>query len=543
MLKITILKDVTRITFELEGKLSGPWVNELERCWQATVPVAAGVSLRVYLRAVSFIDSAGRELLAEMHRQGAELVGVGCMTEAIVEEIAGGRNGSATRRGKGGTLKKTLATLLLATSLGLVPGLGAQEKPPLKLTLHDAVQLALKQNPQVQIAILNLAQSGQDRNIARSQLLPQASLAASDEALRGNIETALGRRFPGIPQHIGPFQIFTAGTQFGMPIFDLTLWRRWQSAGQAVRASQAQSESVREQVVLLVVSQYLGCLRADANVRAAQSRVDLAQALYDQAADLQKHGVATGLDALRANVELQNEKQTLIVARTALETSLYGLVRLLNLDPHQTIELDDKLGFFETPDFGVAQSLESAYQSRPELRVLEAQTKALYDQKRAVMESRLPALTFTGGWAQQGISAATVIPTYQYQVGVEMPLFTSGRIRAEVAKADLELKKIDQQRQDLRSQIALEVKTAIANLDSARHEVDVANLGVQLAQEEVGQARDRFSAGVANNIEVIEAQDALARANDNQIAALYRFNQARADLARALGQMESLYSK
>ena len=124
-----------------------------------------------------------------------------------------------------------------------------------------------------------------------------------------------------------------------------------------------------------------------------------------------------------------------------------------------------------------------------------------------------------------------------------MPLFTGGRIQAETSKADLEIKKVEQQREDLRNEIALEVKTATAQLESARHQVEVANLGIQLAQEEVTQARDRFAAGVADNIEVVQAQDALSRASDNQIAALYQFNQARADLARAIGQMESLYTK
>ena len=124
-----------------------------------------------------------------------------------------------------------------------------------------------------------------------------------------------------------------------------------------------------------------------------------------------------------------------------------------------------------------------------------------------------------------------------------MPLFTGGRIHAEVVRADLEIKKIEQQQADLRNQIALDVKTALINLNSARNEVQVANLGIQLSNEEVLQARDRFRAGVANNIEVIQAQDSLARANDNQIAALYRFNQARADLARSIGQMEKIYAK
>jgi outer membrane protein TolC len=124
-----------------------------------------------------------------------------------------------------------------------------------------------------------------------------------------------------------------------------------------------------------------------------------------------------------------------------------------------------------------------------------------------------------------------------------MPVFTGGRIHAEVVRADLEIQRLAQQQDDLRNSIALDVKTALINLTSARNEVQVADLGIELSKQEVDQARDRFRAGVANNIEVIQAQDALARAADNQIAALYRFNQARADYARSVGQMEKLYAK
>jgi len=328
-----------------------------------------------------------------------------------------------------------------------------------------------------------------------------------------------------------------------MPLLDLTLWRRWQAAHQGVNASQAQETTVREQVVLLVVSQYLAGMRADAAVKAAQSRVDLAQALYDQANDLQKHGVGTGIDTLRANVELQNEKQRLLEAQTQQKVALYGLARLLNLDPQREIELADTPSFYETPEIDASRSLEQAYETRPEMTALAAQAHIAELAKRAASESRLPTLNFAGTWGEQGLSAPSAIPAYIYQLTVDVPLFTGGRIHAEIAKADLEIKKVDQERADLRNQIALEVKTSQAQLDAARHEVDVANLGVHLAQEEVSQARDRFQAGVANNIEVVSAQDALARANDNQIAALYGYNQSRADLSHAIGQIEGLYSK
>ena len=203
----------------------------------------------------------------------------------------------------------------------------------------------------------------------------------------------------------------------------------------------------------------------------------------------------------------------------------------------------DSLSFFETPQPDVEASIDAALADRQEWKALLAQEKVLQYEKQASQFSRLPSLRFDGYWTELGTTANNAIPMYQYQGSVNFPLFTSGRIHAEVAKANLEVQKLEQQKADLRNQIALDVKTALLNLDSARSEVQVANLGVELAREEVSQARDRFRAGVANNIEVISAQDSLARANDNQISALYRFNQARADFARAVGQMEKTYSK
>ena len=152
-------------------------------------------------------------------------------------------------------------------------------------------------------------------------------------------------------------------------------------------------------------------------------------------------------------------------------------------------------------------------------------------------------MVVSGYWAQQGLTPNSVIPVYQVQGSLQVPLFTGGRIAAERAKADIAIHQLGQREQELRNRIALEVKTAAAQLDAAKNEVTVANLGVQLSNQEVDQARDRFQAGVTNNLEVITAQNELARANDNQIAALYRYNQARASLAYAAGQMEALYAR
>jgi len=556
MLRITTEKKRGKVTLNVEGRIAGPWVPALEQCWRELHTGSPKEKFSVNLCGVSFIDAAGKVLLKEIHRQGGRLVAEGCLNQAVIGEIIGDKregkkaNGSERRKGSHIIFYGVLFSLLVSAGATQAQDAskkgGLPENPAnqiLRLTLDQAVGLALKQNPTAQIAVLTAAQSEQDKNIARAALLPQGELEVSDAAHRQNIQAGFGARIPGIPQHAGPFQVFTAGTNFGTPIFDLTLFRRYQAARDTLNASKANSLSTREQVILLVVSQYIGSLRAVANVQASQSRVELAQALYDQAADLQKEGVGTGIDTLRSNVELQNEKQRLIEAEAERETSLYALSRLLNLDPRQPLELADSLSFFDTPQPEVEASIELALVERQEWKSLESQIKAAESEKRASLASRLPSLRFDGNWAYQGISSTTGIPTYAYQVSASMPLFTAGRIHAEIVRADLEIRKLEQQHEDLRNQIALDVKTALINLTSARNEVQVANLGVQLAKEEVEQARDRFKAGVATNIEVISAQDSLSRANDNQIAALYRFNQARADLARSTGQMEKVYAK
>jgi outer membrane protein TolC/ABC-type transporter Mla MlaB component len=558
MLRITTNKKRGKTILSVEGRLAGPLVATLEQCWREVRGASPEGKFHVDLCGVSFIDAAGRMLLKEIYRQGGELIAEGCLNQAIVDEIAKGekpaKNGT-TRERTGGShivFYVALFSLLLSPELARAQGASKQTvlpaNPPtemLRLTLDQAVVLAIKQNPTAQIAVLTAAQSQQDKNIAQADLLPQVSARISDEAQKVNLRAQFGGKtpFPGFPKTLGPYQLFSAGPSVSAPIFDLTLWQRYQAARHTLDASKASSLSTREQVILLVVSQYIGTLRAVANVQASQSRVDLAQALYDQAADLQKEGVGTGIDTLRANVELQNEKQRLLEAENDRETLLFGLSRLLNLDPRQKVELADSLGFFDTPQPEVEASMEAALADRQEWKALASQIKAAQDQKKAAQDSRLPTVQFDGTFAYVGTSGNTTLPTYTYEGSINLPLFTGGRIRAEVVRADLEIKKLEEQRADLRNQIALDVKTALLNLQSARSEVQVANLGVQLSKDEVDQARDRFKAGVANNIEVIQAQDSLSRANDNQIAALYRFNQARADLARSIGQMEKIYAK
>ncbi len=524
MLKITVEEKQGRVVrLALEGKLAKEWVGELETVWQKLTAEANPPDLiQLDLRGLDYVSPQGKDLLAKLNRAGVQLLAGDCMTRGIVQQILTG----------------------MAAMLFVFAGIGrAQDATPLKLTLGDAVKLSLKQNPEVILANLNVDATVQDKKLARSALLPQVGAGFSDKLTRGDVETAFGRPIPIFPQHIGPFYALNAGVSGSVPLFDLTLWRRYQSSQQNVAASQSGEKTTREQATLLVVSQYLGAQRAAADVKAAQSRVDLAKALFDQASDLLKAGAGTRIDSLRAEVELKNETQRLIQANTQFETALFALQRLLGLEATHTVVLADDLQFFETPEANANQSLQLAYNSRPEMAQLHSRQKAASLERKAAGAQRLPSVHLNGGWSQEGITPGRMIPVYQYGASVQVPIFTGGRIEAEETKADIELKRLAQQEIDLRNRISVEVKTAAAQLESARNEVQVANAALDLAKEEVTQARDRFQAGVTNNIEVISAQDALSRAYDNQIAALYRFNQARADLAHSSGAIESLYSR
>jgi len=441
---------------------------------------------------------------------------------------------------------RRISVPLLVFSLGAFPFAALGQQPStaspdsLHLTLKDAVQLALKQNPQRIIAQLLVSESDHNSQIARSALLPQASIAADGSIHQYNFQSV---EFLPERKAAGPYQFIEAGPAFSQTLLNLPQIRGYQIGQEGRREARADEQTTRETVVTAVVDQYLLVLRAIATRDAASARVALAQRLYDQASDLQKTGIGLKIDTVRANVELQNERQNLIDAETQTRTTKYVLAELLDLPRDQGLDVADHLDFYQLPTLEREALLTQALTSRPEIRSLNSQTRIAKLAFDAAREQRLPQLGFAGFWFYQGEHFNDGIPAYAYAVSMEFPLFTGGRIRAESANAKLEQQHVAENRRLLEARIIREVKTAFDELIAARTAVDVATLGYQLAQEEVAQAERRFQAGVTTNVEVITAQDALARASDNQISALFRFNLSRAALARATGEIESMYSK
>jgi len=439
-------------------------------------------------------------------------------------------------------LRSILLFAAVSLPLGYCPAQSAAPGHPtaVPLSLKEAVQLAMKQNPQRLIAGIAAQEADRNRQIALSPLLPQAGIEADAALEQYNLQIVekLPRRLGA-----GPYQFTEAGPAFSQKIFSLPLIRGYQIGKEGVREAMADESVAREEVTQLVVTQYLLVLRANAAYEAARARVALAERLYQQATDLEKTGVGLSIDTVRANVELQNERQTLIDADTQTRTTKYALGELLDLPATETPEPSDALSFFDLPAYDGAAMISRALGQRPEMRAVKSQERIASLAHKEAHDQIFPAIAFNGFWSYQGEHFNNGIPGYSYQISLDFPLFTGGRIHAETERASLEEQRIAEQDRALRDQIVAEVKSALDELEAARNSVDVANLGLKLATEEVAQAQRRFQAGVTTNIEVITAQDELARASDNQIEALYRFNQSRANLARAIGEIENTYEQ
>ena len=376
MLKITVEDSPKKITYKLEGKLIGAYARELQNCAESkNKPIV------VDLRSVDFIDnSRGRRVLKSLHDAGARFIKGGPLVCAILD--------------------RTVRTGVLA-----LPFLPLHAQTPVRLTLRDAIQTALKQNPQIAIANLQIAESQQQANVNRADLLPQVGAHASEAVRRVNLQAQIGIPFVGFPQHVGPFWNSQAGVNFSIPLLDLTAFRRWQASREDIAGARAQETSVREQNVQLVVSQYLGSLRASADVAAARSRMVVAKALLDLATDLQRNGAGTKIDTLRADVQYQNERQRVIVSETEFKTSVYALARLLNIDPRTPVELTDLGSFFETPTLQGTNTVDAAFANRPELQGIESRLHGLELQRSAASAQRLPRLSVNGDWSELRLGA------------------------------------------------------------------------------------------------------------------------------------------
>lgn len=414
---------------------------------------------------------------------------------------------------------------------------GTATNGTIPLTLMDAIHRGLKSN----LAVINgdldsrIATAIRLRDLA--ELLPKidGKLSAAQEQV--NLAAFGFSGFPGIHPVIGPFTLVDARAVFSQPLIDLEKRHTLREATENERAVTLGNANTRELVVLTVMDLYFQAVSSASRVRAVEAQVTRAQALNTRAADLKAAGVIPGIDVLRAQVELQSEQQRFIQARNDLSRAKLNLARAIGLPLAQEFTLADALPAGTLPPESLAEMLSRAYANRSDARSAEARLHAAEESVRAAKAENLPTLRVDANYGVIGKDPASTHGTYAIAGTVEFPIFNS-KSKNDTIEREALLHQRQAEVDSLHGRIELDVRSALLQMQSANEQYKVAQSAVVLVRQQLDQAQDRFAAGVANNLDVVQAQEALALADENVIRSLYDFNAARALLAHATGVAE-----
>lgn len=443
--------------------------------------------------------------------------------------------------------------LLLAPVLCAQPGqfqgsvpAGSASPTPIALTLRDAIDRGFRTN-------LGLLVSGSASESARgerlrslSALLPQVNGAVSETVEQLNLATiGFNFHFPGvsIPTIVGPFHYTDARASASFSVFDYNLRKNYGASKESARAAQLSVQDARDLVVQSVASAYLLVIAGSSRVEALRAQVDTDRAIYDRTADQRSAGTAAGIDVLRAQVQLQQQQQQLLAQENQLAKDKLALGRVIGLPSGQDFTIAEPEPYTPLAAMTPGQALSAALAERPDYQSAKATVRAAEEAVKAARGERYPNFKVTADYGDVGTTLNNSHGTFTFQAAAKFNIFDGGRISGDIIQARASLKQRQDELADLGGQIDYQVRTALLDIQSAADQVAVARSSLDLANQTLAQARDRFSAGVTDNIEVVQAQGSVAIANDNLISALYAHNLAKVELARALGSTEQQIQK
>ena len=420
---------------------------------------------------------------------------------------------------------------------GSVPR-GTPTAEELPLSLGQAVDRGVKANLSLLLSDQRIRSARGSQDIARSELLPDIGVRVSEASQQINLAAFGFSSFPGIAPIVGPFGLFDIRGQVSQTIFNLRSLDNARASSRTTKAAELQARDTREVVVLVVTGLYLQTLTAASRIEAAKAQVASAEGLYNQAVNFKKAGTVPAIDVLRAQVELQSQRQKLITFQNDHEKQKLRLARAIGLPDGQPIRLTDEIVYIPRQAVALDQALQQAYQARMDYKSLEARVESAELSVKGAAAGHLPTLEFRGDYGAIGQHPLSSHGTYTAAVSLNVPIFQGGKVRGEITEAEAVARQLQAQLADLRGQIAYEIRSAMLDSKAAADRVEVTQSAVGLARQQEAQARDRFAAGVTNNLEVVQAQSALAAANEDYISSLYSFYVARAQLARATGGFE-----
>ena len=419
----------------------------------------------------------------------------------------------------------------------------------LQIDYKEAIDRGLRTNLGLLLASDQTEAARGERWKQLSDLLPNISGRVMENAQTQSL-AALGfnKLFPllaapgssnvRLPRIVPAFNFFDARVSLGQSLFDFKNVEKERAASESLRAAQFSYKDAREMVVLAVGNSYLQAIAAAARVDTAEAQVKNAQALYDKAADQQKAGLSPAIDALRSRVELQTRQQQLIVARNDLAKQRLTVARIIGLPPGQEFVLTETAPYQALTPLPLEAYLQRAYASRADYQAAQAQVRAAELSRQGAAAGRYPSLDLNANLGAIGVTPSQSNGTWQVTGGLNIPIFAGNKVHSDVLEADAQLKQARSQLADLRGRIDYEVRTALLDLQAAADQVEVARSSVDLAEQALAQAQDRFTAGVADNLEVVQAQEAVASAHESYIDSLYGHNLAKVELARSIGDAE-----
>ena len=393
---------------------------------------------------------------------------------------------------------------------------------------------------------LSLKQAQSQANESRAALLPDFESYVQYQNETNNLE-AFGFRILNtpiagfqIPSFVGPFGVFDMRASVNQSVFDFSAIRRYQASRVAIEAVKADNEGTRNQVTDQVARAYLAGLRAQASLDTAHANVDLSEALLRLAQSQKEAGAGTGIEITRAEVQLANDRQQLLVAENDLDRTRLQLLKVIGLKLDSPVELTDRLSYIPMDAVDEAKQLTTARENRAEWKAQSRREENARLNYSATKMERLPSVSAFANYGDLGSDVNNLLPTRSIGASVKIPLFDGGRRDARRAESASQYRSEKIRTEDLRDQIELDVRTSIDSLRSADAQVKTAQDGLRLAEKELAQAERRYKAGVTNSVEVTDAQTRLARARDNRVSALYNYNLARIDLGTATGTIQSM---
>jgi outer membrane protein TolC len=410
------------------------------------------------------------------------------------------------------------------------------------LSLKEAFDRALKYN-------LGVIESDQNTRLARAAklrslnaLVPNITARLSATIEQVNL-AALGlpvSQFPpGFPAIVGPFGIADARGYISQNVFNWSALKSWKSSTEAEKAAAFSYKSDRDLVIFVTGNAYLQVIADGATVESDRAQVKTAQTLYDQAVDQNKAGVIASIDVLRAHVQLQTQQQSLIAAENQLDIDKLTLARVIGLPTGQGFQLTDSVPYAPLGGIGLDQALKQAYETRPDYLSAKAQVRSSELARQAAAAENYPTLSVDANYGDIGSpNFAHSHGTFTFEGTLNVPLFQGTQVRAAKLQAAAALQQRKAELENLRGSIDDQVRTALFDLKSSSELVAVAKSNIDLANQTLTQAQDRFAAGVADNLSVVQAQQSVASANQSYIASLYSFNLAKISIAQAIGIAE-----